>query len=45
MIDLIIPVYKNNEGLKKTIQSINLDIFHVVVVEDGSNEVCPSLNY
>lgn len=38
MIDLIIPVYKNYEGLIRTIESINFKIFDVTVVDDGSME-------
>jgi len=39
MIDLIIPVYKNLKGLKRTLESVNYKVFKVTVIEDGSNEV------
>lgn len=39
MIDLIIPVYKNREGLLITLNSINYNVFNVVVIEDGSKEI------
>ena len=38
MIDLIIPVYNNYQGLLRTLSSINLDIFSVTVVDDCSKE-------
>ena len=41
MLDIIIPTYKNKEGLEKTLQSIpNYKEVAVTVVDDGSN-----LNY
>ena len=36
MIDLIIPYYNNPEGLKRTLDSINTDIFYVTVIDDNS---------
>jgi len=39
MIDLIIPVYKNLKGLRRTLDSINYSVFKVTIVEDGTNEV------
>lgn len=36
MIDLIIPYYNNPEGLKRTLQSVNKDIFYITVVDDCS---------
>lgn len=41
MLDIIIPVYKNKQGLKRTLSSINtdyLDRIKVTVVDDESNE-------
>ena len=38
MIDLIIPVYNNYQGLLRTLASINLDIFAITVVDDCSKE-------
>ena len=38
MIDLIIPYYKNKQGLINTLNSINFDIFEVTVVDDASEE-------
>lgn len=46
MIDLIIPYYKNYEGLLRTLESINYNVFKVTVVEDGCNEIFPDcINY
>ena len=39
MIDLIIPYYKNYEGLLRTLESINYNIFKVTIIEDGCNEI------
>lgn len=36
MIDLIIPYYNNPDGLRRTLNSINKNIFYVTVVDDGS---------
>ena len=36
MIDLIIPYYNNPEGLKRTLKSVNKDIFYITVVDDCS---------
>ena len=36
MIDLIIPYYNNPEGLARTLDSINHDVFYVTVVDDNS---------
>lgn len=36
MIDLIIPYYNNPEGLLRTLNSINTDIFNIVVIDDCS---------
>ena len=36
MIDLIIPYYDNPEGLIRTLDSINRNIFYVTVIDDGS---------
>ena len=38
MIDLIIPYYKNKQGIIDTLNSINFDIFEVTVVDDASEE-------
>ena len=43
-IDLIIPYYNNLEGLKKTIESIELDIFEITIVDDGSDEQLEHVN-
>lgn len=37
MIDLIIPYYNNPEGLARTLDSINTDVFYVTVIDDHSN--------
>lgn len=37
MIDLIIPHYNNPQGLLRTLKSINKDLFHVVIIDDGSD--------
>lgn len=36
MIDLIIPYYNNPEGLKRTLDSINSDIFNITIIDDNS---------
>jgi glycosyltransferase involved in cell wall biosynthesis len=36
MIDLIIPFYNNGSGLIKTLDSVNTNVFHVTIVDDGS---------
>lgn len=36
MIDLIIPYYNNPEGLARTLESINKEVFHITVVDDNS---------
>lgn len=38
MIDLIIPCYKNYEGLFRTIKSIDRNIFEVYIIFDGDKE-------
>lgn len=38
MIDLIIPVYNNRVGLRRTLQSINFDVFKVTIIDDCSTE-------
>lgn len=38
MIDLIIPVYNNYQGLLHTLMSINLKVFEITVVDDCSNQ-------
>lgn len=49
MIDLIIPVYNNYQGLLRTLMSVNLDIFQITVVDDCSDEpveiTFPPVNY
>ena len=37
MIDLIIPHYNNPQGLLRTLKSINKNLFHVVIMDDGSD--------
>ena len=40
MIDIIIPTYKNKQGLKRTLESINTDLldkFTITVIDDYSN--------
>jgi len=41
MIDLIIPFYSNGPGLIKTLDSINTNVFHVTIVDDGSSYYLP----
>lgn len=41
MIDLIIPYYNNPEGLKRTLDSVNREIFYVTVVDDSSSIYVP----
>ena len=36
MIDLIIPYYNNPEGLARTLDSINKNVFYVTIVDDHS---------
>lgn len=43
MIDLIIPYYNNPEGLQRTLDSINRDIFYVTIVDDCSTIPTPCL--
>jgi glycosyltransferase involved in cell wall biosynthesis len=40
MIDLIIPYYNNPEGLARTLNSINSEVFKVTIVDDCSTN-CP----
>lgn len=44
MIDLIIPYYNNPEGLQRTLDSINRDIFYVTVVDDCSTIKAPCIS-
>lgn len=37
MIDLIIPYYNNPEGLIRTLESINTDIFYITIIDDHSS--------
>jgi glycosyltransferase involved in cell wall biosynthesis len=37
MIDLIIPYYNNPNGLKRTLESINTNIFYVTIIDDNSD--------
>ena len=41
MIDLIIPYYNNPEGLKRTLDSINTDVFYVTLIDDNSTIYAP----
>lgn len=43
MIDLIIPYYNNPEGLKRTLASIDQNIFYVTIIDDNSDYTpwCP----
>ncbi len=41
MIDLIIPYYNNPEGLTRTLDSINKDIFYITIVDDNSTVHIP----
>ena len=41
MIDLIIPYYNNPEGLARTLDSINHDVFYVTIVDDNSTIYMP----
>lgn len=41
MIDLIIPFYNNGPGLIKTLDSVNTNVFHVTIVDDGSSYYLP----
>lgn len=41
MIDLIIPYYNNPEGIIRTLQSINFNIFHVTIIDDHSDIYLP----
>lgn len=38
MIDLIIPHYNNQEGLLRTIQSVDHNIFNILIIDDHSDE-------
>lgn len=38
MIDLIIPYYNNPEGLKRTLASIDQNIFYVTIIDDNSDQ-------
>ena len=44
MIDLIIPYYNNPEGLKRTLASIDQNIFYVTIIDDNSDQTlwCPN---
>lgn len=44
MIDLIIPYYNNPEGLLRTLESVNTDIFYVTVIDDCST-IKPPLSF
>lgn len=37
MIDLIIPYYNNPDGLKRTLASIDKNIFNITIIDDHSN--------
>ena len=37
MIDLIIPYYNNPRGLFNTLNSIEQNLFNVIVIDDGSD--------
>lgn len=45
MIDLIIPYYKNYNGLVDTLESINYNIFKVIIVQDGFEEFPVGFDY
>lgn len=38
MIDLIIPYYNNSEGLQRTLDSIDSNIFYITIVDDNSDQ-------
>ena len=38
MIDLIIPYYNNPEGLRRTLDSINHNIFYITIIDDNSTQ-------
>ena len=44
MIDLIIPYYNNPEGLKRTLASIDQNIFYITIIDDNSDQTlwCPN---
>lgn len=46
MIDLIIPYYNNLQGLERTLNSINRDIFYITIIDDSSDRTpwCPKAN-
>lgn len=46
MIDLIIPYYNNLKGLKRTLESIDQNIFYVTIIDDNSSHTpwCPNAN-
>lgn len=46
MIDLIIPYYNNPQGLERTLNSINRNIFYITIIDDSSNHIpwCPKAN-
>lgn len=41
LIDLIIPYYNNPEGLARTLESINNDVFYITIVDDSSSIYMP----
>ena len=46
MIDLIIPYYNNLQGLERTLNSIDQNIFYITIVDDNSDYTlwCPKAN-
>ncbi len=46
MIDLIIPYYNNLQGLERTLNSIDQNIFYITIVDDNSDYAlwCPKAN-
>lgn len=41
LIDLIIPYYNNPEGLKRTLDSVNKDVFYITIIDDNSTIYLP----
>ena len=41
MIDLIIPYYNNPEGLIRTLESIDQNIFYITIIDDHSEKAIP----
>lgn len=46
MIDLIIPYYNNPQGLERTLNSIDRNIFYITIIDDSSDRTpwCPKAN-